>query len=319
MKNILEVILITYNRKQYLKGTLEAMFNDESPIKRLNLDFTILDNDSTDGTDKLCKEYASKYQNIKYFKHKKNIGGNANIARAFEIAQKEYVWIIADDDFYDWSAWQEIENVIKTKEYDAILTLKKSIKSTTDYPKIIKELCFLPAAIYKTSTIISGVLQNAYTNIPFMFPHLAVACNIINNNGKFFLPAKDLIPKIGADRTPCEVLYLKGSDSAYKTEMVRNMFWGVGFINSVQLIKDRKLRASILNNSSNSGFFSFIFTRFRDNKRHYKGNSRNTHLVWCCLNFPQKIKFLIALLLINILYFYVPIAKMFKKDKTSCK
>lgn len=307
MKNILEIILITYNRQEYLKDTLETFFSHESPMKEL--DFTILDNASYDGTENLCREYASKFSNIKYIKHKTNIGGNTNIARAFEMASKKYVWIICDDDFYDWSAWPEIENAIKSDKYDILLTLNKSIKNNKDIAKIVKELCFLPGGIYKSANITSGVIQNIYANIPNLFPHLAAVCNIINKNGTFYLPEKALIPKRGADRTPCETLYLRDNDDTYKPDVTTNMFWGVGYINSLQMIEDKKMRAYIINNCSNSGFFFFIFTRIRDNKRYYGNDKRNIYSVWCGLNFTQKLQFAVALFLIDIIYFYT----LFKK------
>jgi len=316
ISDILEIVLITYNRLPHLKNTLEALFSENSPIKKYNLTLTILDNASTDGSSDLCGEYAAKYPNIKHIRRHKNIGGNANIARAFEIAQKEYVWIICDDDFYDWSAWEETENAVKSNLYDAVLTLKKSIKTDTDYPKIAKELTFLPAAIYKTSNITDGVLHNVYANVPNMFPHLAVACALINKGKKFYLPSKDLIPQRGGDTTPVKVLYLRGYDETYKPDSVRNMFWGLGYINSIQLIEDKKMRDNILNNTSSSGFFTFIFSRFsRPNKRDYNGDDRNFYTVWTCLNFWQKIQFLFASTIANILYFYVYPLQLIKRIK----
>lgn len=306
MKEKLEIILITYNRYKHLKNTLDSLFAEECPVKELGL--TILDNDSNDGTKELCMEYAAKHKNIKYIKNAKNIGGNANITRALEIAKKEYVWIICDDDFYDWSAWKEIAEAIETGKYDAILTVNKSIGEKQELAKIVKELCFVPAAIYRTSLITSGVLLNAIANIPNLFPHLAVACHIININGSFYIPKKELIPERGGDRTPCEVLYLRDND-AYIPLSTKNMFWGVGFIKSAQMIKDKKTRANVINKCSDYGFFSFIFTRFRANKRHYNNYSGNIYSVWSCLNFIQKLQFALALFLINIVYFYTIFSK----------
>lgn len=301
MKEKLELILITYNRLEHLKNTLNSLFSEGSPVRELDL--TILDNASDDGTEKLCTEYAGKYKNIKYVRNVKNIGGNANITRAFEIAKKEYVWVICDDDFYDWSAWREIEEALNTQKYDAVLTVNQSLRKKQELAKIIKELCFVPGGIYRTSLITSGVLQNAIANIPNLFPHLAIACHIVNINGSFYVPKKELIAVRGADRTPCEILYLRDND-AYIPLSTKNMFWGVGFINSVQMIKDKKIRASVINKCSDYGFFSFIFTRFRANKRYYGNYSRNIYLVWCGLNVWQKFQFAIALLLIAVAYFY---------------
>lgn len=76
MKNILEIILITYNRKAYLKKTLESIFDNASPIAAL--DFTIVDNASTDGTSEVIAAYKEKYPNIRYIRIYMSICGNAN-------------------------------------------------------------------------------------------------------------------------------------------------------------------------------------------------------------------------------------------------
>ena len=56
LSDVLEIILITYNRERFLKRTFEQIFdNEKSPIK--NLEVTILDNNSTDGTSDLIKKY----------------------------------------------------------------------------------------------------------------------------------------------------------------------------------------------------------------------------------------------------------------------
>jgi glycosyltransferase involved in cell wall biosynthesis len=86
LKDILEIFLITYNRKIYLQKTFNQIFANSSPIK--NFDITILNNKSTDGTTELIEKYREKFNNIKHIIHNRNIGGNANIARAFELATK---------------------------------------------------------------------------------------------------------------------------------------------------------------------------------------------------------------------------------------
>ena len=121
LKDKLEIILVTYNRKPYLEDTLNQLFCDESPIKDCN--FTILDNCSTDGSSELIQEYSKKYNNIKHIRHNKNIGGNANITRAIEIATKKYFWVLCDDDKYDWTNWKEINTLTKREKEIAKLLL----------------------------------------------------------------------------------------------------------------------------------------------------------------------------------------------------
>lgn len=110
IKDKLEIFIITYNRKKALKRTFEKVFHNDSPIA--NFKFTILDNNSNDGTDKVCKNYCDKFKNIKYIKNNRNIGLPGNICRAAELVKSKYLWILADDDIIVWDKWDEIENAI---------------------------------------------------------------------------------------------------------------------------------------------------------------------------------------------------------------
>ena len=117
MKNTLGILLVTYNRKEYLKRTFKQILAVDSPIK--DLDITILDNASTDGSSELIDEYSKSFPNIKHIRHVANIGGNANICRAFELAAssgKEYVWVLCDDDKYNFSNWDEVKSSIDNKD-----------------------------------------------------------------------------------------------------------------------------------------------------------------------------------------------------------
>ena len=140
LNNKLDIVLITYNRKEFLEETFGQIFAQDSPIK--DFDITILDNHSTDGTSEFIQEYCLKHPNIKHIRNKVNIGGNANIAKALvEIPTKEYVWVLCDNDSYDWSAWNEIEQAVKDN-YDVIMTRKCK---TTPAGIFMKRLLFLRA------------------------------------------------------------------------------------------------------------------------------------------------------------------------------
>ena len=55
MKEKLDIVIITYNRKDFLKKTFEQILAENSPIK--DFDITILNNASDDGTSELVEEY----------------------------------------------------------------------------------------------------------------------------------------------------------------------------------------------------------------------------------------------------------------------
>lgn len=58
----------------------------------------ISDNDSNDNTEKICREYASKDQRIRYIRQPSNIGAAANFKFVFDQAQAEFfMWAACDD------------------------------------------------------------------------------------------------------------------------------------------------------------------------------------------------------------------------------
>lgn len=288
----LELFLPTYNRLEHLRRTLTQLTAPESPVRDCPL--TILNNASTDGTKELINEFSAKFPNIKAIHHPKNIGGNGNIARCFELAKAPYVWVVCDDDSFRWEAWPEIENALFTQEYDILLTRKDDLKGTSHLAKIIRQLTFLPAGIYKTSHISSGVLINMLANIVNMFPHLALACEVLNQKGRIFLPQGEIMDKCTFDTaTSGDLWSTKGYDS-WLHPIVQNMFWTVGFLNSLQLIEDKKLRAYILDNLGRHGFLGYIIGAFRKNYTLFHGNKLNEAFVKSGLNSRQRIAFFFA-------------------------
>ena len=92
IKDSLEIIVITYNRAKYLERTFAQIFAPESPVR--DFDITVLDNKSTDNTAQVVAEYQKRFPNLRHVVNNRNIGGNANIAKAFTEAKKEYLWIL---------------------------------------------------------------------------------------------------------------------------------------------------------------------------------------------------------------------------------
>lgn len=297
----LELLLPTYNRKEHLARTLEQLTAENSPVRNCRL--TILNNNSTDGTAELIDAYCQKFPNVRHIRHGKNIGGNANIVRAFEMARAEYVWVVCDDDSFDWSEWGEILPFLQSGQYDAILTRQTELKKSKDLGKIVRQCSFLPAAIYRTENITSGVLINMHNNIPNLFPHLALICHILNKKGAIGLPEGELIKEATfAKETSGDGQYTRGSDQeVYVPTAVSNMFWTVGFINSLQLVEDKKLRTYLLDHIGNHGFFGYIFHAFKKNYTHYHHDFLNRAFLLSDLNFRQRMQFRAACFLLRVI------------------
>ncbi len=83
-----------YNGQNYLREALDSL------LAQTYGDFEILisDNASTDQTQAICKEYASRDDRIRYERQVTNLGAAANYNRVFEMARGEFFKWAAHDD-----------------------------------------------------------------------------------------------------------------------------------------------------------------------------------------------------------------------------
>ena len=240
IKDRLQLILITYNRDKFVRQTLSKIFNEKTPIS--DFDFLVIDNNSTDNTVNVVKEFAEKHKNIRYIKNKYNIGISGNIARAMELADKDYVWILGDDDVYDFSNWGEVENAINNNEKlicVARYVLPEEHKYNLAYQ--LFQLTFITGGIYSTSLFNDTTMRNTMDNIFTLFPHMFPIVSYINSGGKVYVvdkPISDNGWKI--EQKDCS--YIRGhKDVDNLCERTRLMSWVLGYANVVSCLKDKKL------------------------------------------------------------------------------
>ena len=240
LNEILDVFLITYNRKNDLDRTLKQILSINSPIK--NITITILDNNSNDGTDILVKKYQQKYKNLRHIINNKNIGGNANAAKAFELASKKYIWVLCDDDQFDFSQWYEVEEAMNNNVDAVIVTKHKN--PDKDKIHMILSMSFLPGVIYKNKMITDTIMVNAYYLVASYFPQLAIAFSLINKNAKIFLIKGNIVsPRPVPIDT--KYTYTRGLDTD-KANNMSNIFWSIGVLNALDILNDKKLREDII-------------------------------------------------------------------------
>ncbi len=89
-------IVVTYNRKEYLKECIAALKRSETPV-----DVLIVDNASSDGTRASIQQLIDN-ETVFYLNTGKNIGGaggyNLGIKKAYALGY-EYFWLMDDDTF----------------------------------------------------------------------------------------------------------------------------------------------------------------------------------------------------------------------------
>lgn len=237
--DVLEIILITYNRKRYLKRTLEQLFAENSPVRNINI--TILDNVSTDGSFEVIQEYAQKFPNLRHIRHNRNIGGVANSLRAFEMATKKYIWVLCDDDRYDWSNWGEVENAIEREE--ELICVSRYALADEDKDKLehqMFQLTFIPAGIYKTTTITDASLRNAYDHIHSLLPQSCFVIGLINAGKRIYVIDKAIVDR--SQNEPVDETFTRGYKSEELAPSTRSICWIAGYANVCSILKDNALK-----------------------------------------------------------------------------
>lgn len=110
-KPILSICIPTFNRRLYLKDTLDNlikqvhMFGDQVEI-------CVSDNASDDGTSELMHEIVKTYRQVKYYANSVNYGYDYNIIKLIEVSQGEYIWFLSDDDVVATNAVKQIISFI---------------------------------------------------------------------------------------------------------------------------------------------------------------------------------------------------------------
>lgn len=84
----------TYNGANRIHRALNSIWNSNYP----NLEVIICDNCSTDRTQEICEQTARDHPQVRYFRHKENLGILRNFEFALDVATGKYFMWIADDD-----------------------------------------------------------------------------------------------------------------------------------------------------------------------------------------------------------------------------
>jgi glycosyltransferase involved in cell wall biosynthesis len=93
---LLSIGMPVFNSEKYLKNTLDAILAQTFQ----DFELIISDNASTDRTQEICQEYATKDKRIHYYRNEKNLGAPKNYNRVFELSSGKYFKWAAYDDLF---------------------------------------------------------------------------------------------------------------------------------------------------------------------------------------------------------------------------
>lgn len=250
---MIEIIIITFNRVNALRGTLEAI--KQSDFSKLKI--TVLDNCSDDGSSDLLQGISQlEIPNFRHIRNVINVGASANLMRAYELATEKYLWVLCDDDVYDFGAFQHIMGVLKNNQPDVIIVgspipphseklfrnqnsklLRACELHDTAFPLL---LTFLPAAIIKTKKLRACNFSIGYRLANTFFPQFFWISQLFNENWSVYIT-----PRFMVTRPPIE----HGLDSDF-THMN-------GYLTGASLIKDRAIRHNTIKAYLGPGYVEY--------------------------------------------------------------
>lgn len=166
-KPILTVYTTSYNSKKYIKNCIESIASQKTKYPFIHL---ISDDNSTDGTQDILREYAQKYPHIQLIlRHTNNIA--ANYAGTLNSLSTQYVAVCDADDFF-------------TDEYK----LEKQINFLEENPDC--GLCFHPTYMYyEDENLIRSIYPNSlkdFTPKKYYYLSNIIATNLIQSSSVMY-------------------------------------------------------------------------------------------------------------------------------------
>jgi glycosyltransferase involved in cell wall biosynthesis len=113
----LSVIMLTYNRKEYLRRSIESVLAQTYR----NFDFIIINNNSTDGSDEILNEYSREDHRIRLLHSPVNRGAAAQRNTGIDMTRTEYLTYVDDDDFCEPYMLEFLSNL--ANEYQADISM----------------------------------------------------------------------------------------------------------------------------------------------------------------------------------------------------
>lgn len=112
----ISVIIPVFNSSIYLEKCLSSIINQT--LK--DIEVILIDDGSTDNSLDIIKDYATKYNNIKY-KSKKNEGQAIARNLGIQMASGEFVTFVDSDDYIELNMLEKLYNIAKLEKSDIVV------------------------------------------------------------------------------------------------------------------------------------------------------------------------------------------------------
>jgi len=136
-------LVTVYNEIKTVKKAIDDVVNINYPNKEI----IIIDNGSTDGSQKVIKNFYKKKVQIKKILRKKNIGFGKSIKEGIKNAKGDYIYIQYSDLEYDYKRSIYMMNYAKNNNLDVVLGSRLKNNRQTIIKIIVNKPAYLATVI----------------------------------------------------------------------------------------------------------------------------------------------------------------------------
>lgn len=111
------VLIAAYNEEGYLAEAVDSVLNQSFK----DYEIIVIDDASTDGTRRIAKKYAEKYDNVRVLTNEKNRYRGGALNRGLEVAKGELIVFLDGDDIYTKNKLREqVKYMNENKDIDLV-------------------------------------------------------------------------------------------------------------------------------------------------------------------------------------------------------
>lgn len=121
------IVLTTYNRGNIINETIDSILAQSFK----NFELIISDDNSTDNTEEVCRDYEKMDERVKYFKNKINLKMPGNLNAAISKAKGLYIANLHDGDIYRSDLIEKWKNALDKYPHSAFVFNEYYYKQTT--------------------------------------------------------------------------------------------------------------------------------------------------------------------------------------------
>lgn len=155
VKDKISIIVCVYNTEKYIPKCLDRLLNQTYS----NLEIVVVNDGSTDGSLKILKQYAKKYDKIVLLSNERNQGLSYSRNVGLKYASGEYIGYIDSDDYIDETYYEKLMEAIQKNQSDMAVADMKIIYENQDYLEHVSKGC--EGEVTKLNLIKNGLAASA--------------------------------------------------------------------------------------------------------------------------------------------------------------